>query len=207
MKAFASVAIAVSLLASAALAQETMGSAIKEKVVSATDKVAAAVGIEKNPFTVTSPDYTVKQPIADMFVFKGFGCEGENVSPTLSWSGAPEETKSYAVTIYDPDAPTGSGWWHWIVYNIPADVTELAMGANSTGLPEGVKQGRNDYGQNAYGGPCPPVGDKPHRYIVTIHALNVESLDIAADAPAAQIGFNLHSHGIAKAELTAKYGR
>ena len=158
-------------------------------------------------FIVTSPDFMADKPIANTHVFKGFGCEGENASPALAWSGAPEGTKSYAVTVYDPDAPTGSGWWHWVVFNIPATVTALDAGASASGLPEGAVQSRTDYGTESYGGPCPPAGDEPHRYIVTIHALDVGKLDIAPDTPAAQVGFNLHSHRLGKAELTAKYGR
>ncbi|MCH2546248.1 MAG: YbhB/YbcL family Raf kinase inhibitor-like protein [Alphaproteobacteria bacterium] len=180
----------------------------KSKMVAATEKVTSAVGIEEeNPFKVSSPDYNADEPIAALHLFNGFGCEGENISPALSWHGAPIETKSYAVTIYDPDAPTGSGWWHWVVYNIPANVTSLEMAASSTGLPEGAVQVRNDYSEHAYGGPCPPVGDEPHRYIVTVHALNAEVLKAPKDASPALVGFMLNEHGIAKTELTAKYGR
>lgn len=158
-------------------------------------------------FTVTSDDFTAASPIANTHVFNGFGCEGENQSPAISWSGAPEGTKSYAVTVYDPDAPTGSGWWHWVVFNIPADVTALAANASADGLPEGAVQSRTDYGTEAYGGPCPPEGHDAHRYIVTVHALDVEKLEITPDTPAAQVGFNLYSHRLDKAELTATYGR
>lgn len=209
MKKLILTTLAISLLASASLAQQETGTvaAIKESVVSAKDKVTAAVGINPNPFTVTSPDYTKDEPIALMHVFNGFGCEGENVSPALSWEGAPEDTKSFAVTVYDPDAPTGSGWWHWVVFNIPASVTELEIAASENGMPDGAVQSRTDYGTTGYGGPCPPVGDDAHRYIITVHALDVEKLDIAPDTPAAQVGFNLHSHGLAKTTLTAKYGR
>lgn len=205
-KLFAS-ALVLSLICAPAIAKESVGTVIKESVVVAKDKVAAAVGIEKNAFSVTSPDFKKDEPIANLHVFKGFGCEGENVSPALSWSGAPEETKSYAVTVYDPDAPTGSGWWHWVVFNIPADVKSLEMAASGENMPEGAVESRTDYGSTGYGGPCPPVGDKPHHYVVTVHALDVEKLDIAPDTPAAQVGFNLHSHRIGKAVLTARYGR
>lgn len=162
---------------------------------------------EAAEFTVTSPDFTPDTPIDNVHVYKGFGCEGENRSPELSWSGAPEGTKSYAVTIYDPDAPTGSGWWHWIVYNIPAKATGLNVGASAINLPWGALQARNDFGTFDYGGPCPPEGDEPHRYIVSVHALDVEKIDLAPGTPAAQIGYHIYAHTLAKAQLTAKYGR
>lgn len=160
-------------------------------------------------FSVSSADFptALGEQIGNAQVFKGFGCEGENISPAIAWSGAPAETKSYAVTIYDPDAPTGSGWWHWVVFNIPANVTALENGASVNGLPAGAVQSRNDYGTEQYGGPCPPVGDEAHRYIVTVHALDVEKFDIAPDTPAAQVGYNLYSHTLKKTDMMAKYGR
>lgn len=158
-------------------------------------------------FTVTSTDYPVEQGklIPAKFIHTGIG--GENTSPELSWSGAPEGTKSYAVTIYDPDAPTGSGWWHWLVFNLPASVTSLATGASASGLPAGTVQSRNDYDEEGYGGPYPPEGHGDHRYIVTVYALDVEKLDIPASIPPAQVGFNLHFHTLGKAQLVAKFGR
>ena len=130
-----------------------------------------------------------------------------NVSPQLSWSGAPEGTRSYAVTCYDPDAPTGSGFWHWTVANIPADVTELAAGAGSRGggLPKGAIQGRTDFGQAGFGGAAPPPGHGPHRYVFTVFAVDVESLNVTADDSGAVFGFNLHFHTLAKASITATY--
>lgn len=144
------------------------------------------------------------------FEFNGFGCSGENSSPKLTWSGAPDGTKSFAVTVYDPDAPTGSGWWHWMVINIPAGVTELAAGAgalNSTTLPEGAAQNRIDYGVAAWGGTCPPKGDKPHRYIFSVYALKTAKLDVPADATAALTGYMIHGNALGVASFTAKYGR
>ncbi len=144
------------------------------------------------------------------FEFNSFGCSGENKSPALKWSGAPKDTKSFAVTMYDPDAPTGSGWWHWVVINIPADVTELpsnAGAANSTTLPQGAMQGRTDFGAAAWGGTCPPQGDKPHRYIFTVYALKTDKIEVPADATAALIGYNIHGNMLGKASFTATYGR
>ncbi|MBN9598062.1 MAG: YbhB/YbcL family Raf kinase inhibitor-like protein [Afipia sp.] len=138
----------------------------------------------------------------------GFGCAGGNRSPHLKWSNAPAGTKSFAVTCYDPDAPTGSGFWHWVVVNIPPSVTELALDAGnpkSGKLPAGALQTRTDYGAAAYGGPCPPKGDHPHRYIFTVHAVGVDKLDATADTSAAVIGFQLHFKALAKATLMGLY--
>ncbi len=161
-------------------------------------------------FTLSSPEIKANGTIPKSFEFNGFGCSGENKSPALKWNGAPKDTKSFAVTMYDPDAPTGSGWWHWIVINIPADVTELAAGAgtvNSTTLPKGAVQGRSDFGVSAWGGTCPPQGDKPHRYIFTVYALKTDKLEIPADATAALTGYMIHENALGKASFTAKYGR
>src|SRR5262245_58323964 len=137
-----------------------------------------------------------------------FGCSGGNISPELSWSGAPQGTKSFVVTIYDPDAPTGSGFWHWVIMNIPPSVTEIPTGATRTAkLPKGAIESRTDFGTTGYGGPCPPQGDKPHRYIFTVHALKVDKLDLDAQAPAAQVGFMVHGNTLGSATFTARYGR
>jgi Raf kinase inhibitor-like YbhB/YbcL family protein len=161
-------------------------------------------------FKLSSPEIKANHMIPKSFEFNGFGCSGDNKSPALKWSGAPKGTKSFAVTVYDPDAPTGSGWWHWVVINIPADVTELASNAgalNSTTLPKGAVQGRADYGTAAWGGTCPPQGDKPHRYIFTVYALKTDKIDVPADATAALTGFMIHANTLGKASFTAKYGR
>lgn len=140
-------------------------------------------------------------------VFNGFGCTGENVSPALAWSGAPEGTQSFVLMVYDPDAPTGSGWWHWVVYNIPADTTELPAGAgDGEGLPGGAVEGRTDFGTTGYGGPCPPEGTN-HRYVFTLTALKVAKLDVPADATAALIGFMTNANALDSAKLTLTYGR
>jgi Raf kinase inhibitor-like YbhB/YbcL family protein len=161
-------------------------------------------------FELSSPEIKANGMIPKSFEFNGFGCSGDNKSPALKWSGAPKDTRSFAVTVYDPDAPTGSGWWHWVVINIPADVTELAANAgaaNSTTLPKGAVQVRSDYGTAAWGGTCPPQGDKPHRYIFTVYALKTERLDVPADASAALTGFMIHANALDKASFTARYGR
>ncbi len=138
----------------------------------------------------------------------GFGCGGGNTSPHLAWSGAPEGTKSFTVTCYDPDAPTGSGFWHWLVVNIPAGVTELALGAGNAErglLPAGALQTRTDFGAPGYGGPCPPQGDHPHRYIFTVHAVGEETLPVEADTSAAVVGFMLNFNTLEKATLMGLY--
>ena len=143
-------------------------------------------------------------------LFNGFGCSGMNRSPELSWVNAPADTQSFAVTLYDPDSPTGSGWWHWGVFNIAPTVSKLEAGAGSTApdkLPEGAAQSRSDFGQPGYGGACPPVGDKPHRYIFTVYALKVPRIDLMSDASGAMLGFYLHQYTLKKASITLKYGR
>ncbi|HJV59737.1 MAG TPA: YbhB/YbcL family Raf kinase inhibitor-like protein [Albitalea sp.] len=167
--------------------------------------VAQAAG-----FTLSSPTIKPGAKLTDAQVFNGFGCTGKNVSPALKWSGAPQGTKSFALTVYDPDAPTGSGWWHWVVVNIPAGTTELPEGAGTAdgkGLPAGSQQVRTDFGAPGFGGACPPKGDKPHRYIFTVYALKTDKLDLPADATAAMAGFNISGNKLASASFTAKYGR
>ena len=160
-------------------------------------------------FTLTSPDLKDGGRIADAQVFNDFGCQGGNVSPALAWSGAPANTKSFALLVHDPDAPTGSGWWHWVVYNIPAATTSLAAGAGDPKkklMPAGAVQGRTDYGSVGYGGPCPPPG-KAHHYHFQVYALKVEKLELPADASAAMVGFNVRAQALAQAELVGLYGR
>jgi len=161
-------------------------------------------------FQLGSPDIKAGSQIDKKFEFNGFGCSGENKSPALQWSGAPSGTKSFVVTVYDPDAPTGSGWWHWSVVNVPADVTSLKADAGAAGganLPKGASHVRNDYGVAAWGGMCPPPGNKPHRYIFTVHALKTDKLEIPADATAALAGYMINANALAKASFTATYGR
>jgi Raf kinase inhibitor-like YbhB/YbcL family protein len=169
-----------------------------------------AVPVRAADFTLTSTDIANGSHLPEAQVFSGFGCSGGNRSPALAWSGAPADTKSFAVTVYDPDAPTGSGWWHWVVYNIPAGTTALQGGAGDpegSKLPQGAFQGRTDFGGPGYGGACPPVGDPAHRYVFTVHALNVEKIAVPADASPALIGFMLNGARTARTSLTAYYGR
>jgi len=171
----------------------------------------AAVAADK--FVLKSADIAPNAKIADKHVYKGFGCEGGNVSPALEWSGAPAGTRSFAVTVYDPDAPTGSGWWHWVVFNIPASTTKLDQGvgdASGARLPAGAVQSRTDYGAPGYGGPCPPKGPslkKPHRYIFTVFALKVDKLDLGPDSSGALVGYMLNANALGKATFTGRYGR
>ena len=142
-------------------------------------------------------------------VFNSFGCTGQNKSPELNWSNVPEQTKSLAINVYDPDAPTGSGWWHWTVFNIPTSTKSLPANAsaNKKVLPKGSIQGRTDYGTSAFGGACPPEGDKAHRYIITLYALDVEKLDLDQNASGALVGYFLNKHVIEKSSITATFGR
>jgi Raf kinase inhibitor-like YbhB/YbcL family protein len=160
-------------------------------------------------FRLQSPTVAPDSMLSNDQVYSGFGCSGKNISPALTWKDAPRATKSFAVTVYDPDAPTGSGWWHWVVYNIPANVTELPAGAGNAGgkLPAGAMQGHTDFGTSGFGGACPPAGDKPHRYIFTVYALKSEKISVPDEASAAMVGFMIHSNALAKASLTARYGR
>ncbi|MFQ5784344.1 MAG: kinase inhibitor [Alphaproteobacteria bacterium] len=160
--------------------------------------------------TLTSAEFADGDYLANEQVFAGFGCEGKNISPSLAWNGAPGGTKSFALTVYDPDAPTGSGWWHWVVVNLPADTRALPKGAGAAGgagLPSGAVQVRTDFGAPGYGGPCPPPGDHPHRYLFTIHALDLESLDVTPDSSPALVGFYLNFHTLAKSSLMGLYKR
>jgi Raf kinase inhibitor-like YbhB/YbcL family protein len=158
-------------------------------------------------FTLSSAD--VKNgAFASAQIFNSFGCTGGNISPALSWSGAPQGTKSFVVTVYDPDAPTGSGFWHWIVANIPASVTSIPTGASKTSkMPAGSLETRTDFGVPGYGGPCPPAGDPPHRYVFTVFALKVDKIDVTADAGGALVGFNTRANAIGAATFTARHGR
>lgn len=182
---------------------------LKHTVLAATLVGGAGLAQAAGGFTLSSPDIKAGGTIAQRFEFNGFGCAGDNKSPALKWSGAPKATKAFAVTMYDPDAPTGSGWWHWMVINLPADVSALAADAGAVGganLPAGASQARIDFGVAGWGGVCPPAGDKPHRYIFTVYALK-DKLEVPADATAALTGYMIHGNSLGQASFTAKYGR
>lgn len=158
-------------------------------------------------FTVTSTDVRDGEQMSLDQVHPMGNPDGKNTSPQLAWEGAPEGTKGYVVTCFDPDAPTVCGFWHWLLLDVPADVTSLETGAGSEGgsLPDGAWHARNDYGTNDFGGAAPPQGDGPHRYYFVVHALDVEKLDLPKEASAAFVSFNLAYHTLARAVLTPTY--
>ncbi len=160
-------------------------------------------------FTLKSKD--VGGQATNRQVFNGFGCTGENVSPQLSWENVPTGTKSFAVTMYDPDAPTGSGFWHWVAFNIPANTTELKSGAGDIAkglMPAGTIQSVTDFGQPGYGGPCPPQGHGFHTYIITVYALKTPVLEgLDKNTMPALVGFNVHFNTLAKASIVMYYQR
>ena len=160
-------------------------------------------------FELHSDDVADGQMMTDNQVYNAFGMTGKNISPSLSWSGFPAETKGFAVTCFDPDAPTGSGFWHWVLVDIPASVTSLPAGAghaSGSGLPAGAMHLRNDYGNKDFGGAAPPAGDPPHRYVFAVHALDVPTLELEPDITPAVAGFNLRFRTIARAVLIPVYG-
>ena len=185
------IALGAAVLAFGALTAST-GHAEKMKLTSAEVKNGATIKMEQ--------------------VFNSFTCTGQNISPSLSWSGAPKGTKSFVVTVYDPDAPTGSGWWHWVVINIPASTTSLPKNAGDPKanlIPAGALQTRTDFGAPGYGGPCPPKGDKPHHYHFTVYAVDEDKLQYAQNdqASAALVGYELHFHTLGKASIVGTFGR
>lgn len=159
-------------------------------------------------FTLTSKDLGGQATKTEEF--GGFGCTGKNQSPELSWANAPEGTKSFAITMYDPNAPTGSGWWHWVVFDIPKNINELVTNAGNLTLnlaPKEVIQSVTDYGAPGYGGPCPPENHGFHQYIITVYALKTEKLGLDAHTNPAVVGFNLWANTIAKASIVTYYQR
>ena len=175
--------------------------------IAATTLVA---GVANAKMTLTSPDAKNGGALAMEQVANIFGCKGGNVSPALSWKGAPKSTKSFALSIYDPDAPTGSGFWHWVAFNIPVGTTSLPKNAGDPKanlMPAGAVQSRTDYGIDGYGGPCPPPGPA-HHYHIRVFAVDVDKFDdMNADTSAAVVGFHLHFHTKAVAEIVATYGQ
>ena len=155
-------------------------------------------------FTLSSSD--LKGQLTNKEVFSGFGCSGENISPELSWKDAPKGTKSFAVTVYDPDAPTGSGWWHWVVFDISKDKFTLPSGFGNSESKDAI-QSITDFGKTGFGGACPPKGDKAHRYIFTVHSLDIETISLDKNSNPALVGYYLNAHSLAKASLISYYGR
>jgi Raf kinase inhibitor-like YbhB/YbcL family protein len=166
-------------------------------------------GVTAATLSLASPQISQGGTIALDQVFRGSGCSGKNISPELSWRGAPSGTRSFALMVHDPDAPTGSGFWHWVVYDLPADTTSLPLDAGDPMkklTPAGAVQARSDFGTPGYGGPCPPPG-KPHHYHFRLYALKIAKLVVPANASAAVIGFNVNANKLAEADLVGLYGR
>lgn len=163
--------------------------------------------MKNNVFTLSSSDIKEGHFMATDHELDGFGCNGKNISPELTWINAPAGTKSFAVTVFDPDAPTCSGFWHWLVSDIPEDATGLARGAGKGCLPTGSRSFTNDYGSKDFGGACPPEGHGMHRYQFTVWALPEETLPAPNGASAAVVGFMLNAMSLGKATLTATYAR
>jgi len=157
-------------------------------------------------FTLQSDD--LEGQLTKKQEFNGFGCSGKNMSPELHWKDAPKGTKSFAITVYDPDAPTGSGWWHWLVVNLPKSTTTVSSDASAQSkLPKGAVETMTDYGSASFGGACPPKGDKDHAYVFTVYALDVEKLEVDAKSDSALVGYMINQHVIEKATMMSYYGR
>ena len=165
-----------------------------------------ASGLMASSFTLQSSD--LEGQLSKSQEFNSFGCTGENKSPELHWTNAPKGTKSFAITVYDPDAPTGSGWWHWLVVNIPKATTSVANNASAQGtLPKGAVETVTDYGSASFGGACPPEGDKAHTYIFTVYALDVEKLEVTDKSDSALVGYMINQHVLQKASMVSYYQR
>ena len=182
---------------------------IHKKIIFTTLLIISSITIiSQNTFTLSSKTLGGEATLKEEF--NGFGCMGENESPQLSWKNAPEATKSFAITMYDPDAPTGSGWWHWIVFDIPTSTTELVANAGDIKLdltPEGTIQSITNYGAQGYGGPCPPQGHGLHQYIITVYALKTNTLGLDENTNPAVVGYYLWNNTIAKASIVSYYKR
>lgn len=174
--------------------------------------VAAGLsGAETPAFQASSPDIASGATISVKHVYDGFGCTGQNVSPAVMWKNAPAGTRSFALMVHDPDAPTGgAGFWHWVVVDLPVGTSLIAQGAGTADgkrLPAGARQIPTDFGTAGWGGPCPPEGDKPHRYNFTVYALKVDKLDLPANATASLTGFMVNANTLARATFTGTFGR
>lgn len=180
---------------------------MKKTVLALTFIVVTMLSAPALAFELKSPTLIPGGTLPIEQLFNGFGCNGPNISPPLSWTDPPKGTKSFALNVYDPDAPTGSGWWHWVVMDIPAKVRSLEQGASAKGLPAPMIQSLTDFGMPSFGGACPPKGDKPHRYIFTLYALDVPTLGLDAKAMPALAGFMINQHVLGKASITVTYGQ
>jgi Raf kinase inhibitor-like YbhB/YbcL family protein len=172
---------------------------------------AASAQADSAGFSLSSTDFQPGRPIPAAQLFDQYGCTGQNRSPALQWHAPPAGTKSYAVTMFDLDeSGAPSGWWHWVVYDIPASASGLAQNAgrlNSSDLPPGAIQGRTDMSQDAYHGPCPDKGQPPHRYLITVYALSVNRLPVPPEASGAMVSYTVRSYTLGRATLTARFGR
>ncbi|MDG1422601.1 MAG: YbhB/YbcL family Raf kinase inhibitor-like protein [Flavobacteriaceae bacterium] len=180
---------------------------INKKIIFTTLLIISSLNIiSQNTFTLTSKNLGGEATLKEEF--NGFGCIGKNESPQLSWKNAPEGTRSFAITMYDPDAPTGSGWWHWVVFDIPTSTTELVANAGDIKLdltPDGTIQSITNYGSQGYGGPCPPQGHGLHQYIITVYALKTDTLGLNKNTNPAIVGYYLWNNTLAKASLITYY--
>lgn len=181
---------------------------IKANLILVLSFIFSGVTFGQETFTLFSKD--LGGEFTKLQEFNGFGCSGDNQSPYLHWKNIPENTKSFAVTMYDPDAPTVSGFWHWVVFDIPANINELKTNAGNLALnltPQGAIQSVTDYGIKGFGGPCPPEGHGFHQYIITVHALKTEKLGLDENTNPAIVGFNLWANTLAKASIIVYYKR
>ena len=179
---------------------------IKKTIFTTLLIISSLTVISQNTFTLSSKNLGGEATLKEEF--NGFGCIGKNESPQLSWKNAPEGTRSFAITMYDPDAPTGSGWWHWVVFDIPTSTTELVANAGDIKLeltPEGTIQSITNYGSQGYGGPCPPKGHGLHQYIITVYALKTDTLGLDKNTNPAIVGYYLWNNTLAKASLITYY--
>lgn len=179
---------------------------MKRTIASAIAAISvAAFSGQASAFTLESKSVKAGAAIGEQHYWNNFGCTGGNVMPDLAWSNAPAGTKSFAVTFYDKDAPTGSGFWHWVAYNVPATTTSIAGGANGGTLPAGAIEGNTDLGKPGFFGPCPPVG-REHTYVYTVHALKVDKLEVDKAASPALVGFFIWQNALGKATIEVKAG-
>jgi Raf kinase inhibitor-like YbhB/YbcL family protein len=172
---------------------------------------STSIAVPKVSFSLVSPDTRLGPGFPNEYVLNKVGCTGGNRSPPLAWLGAPAGTKSFVITLFDRDErSTPSGWWHWVLYDLPADTTQLATGAGDEGgkwLPSPALQGRSDLGTEAYHGACPAKGDPSHRYVFTIYALNIATLPVSPGASGAMVTSTLHEYLLGEAVLVAHYAR